>query len=419
MGIKDGLMKIVVKVQDVVALARHFERAPREAMREVVAHVQQGAREALEQVMHAEIEMFLGQEAERDNKRNGYVTRDFALKGLGTVRVRVPRDRAGRFETKVVPARRRYDEDTEKDLALLHLSGLSTRTLAHVSQHVLGLNVSRSEVSSALKTIVPAAKQFLVRPLGERRWKYLYIDGTNFHVRRTTVDREPTLVVVGVDETDHKSVLAMVQGDKDSRPAWEMVFAELKERGLDPTAVQLGIMDGLPGLADAFCEAFSRARVARCWVHKARNVLPRVARRYQAAFQVSWDAMQYAEHGAAAREAFAALKARWNASCADAVACLERDLELLLVHYEFPRAHWDALRTTNPIERVNKEFKRRAKAMDSVGPDGLQALLAFTALRLEFGWSQTPLTSGKISRLPWHKDREARRMEALTKGLLH
>jgi putative transposase len=418
MGIKDALMKIVVHVQDVVALMRRFEVAPREALREVVTQVRVAASDALEQVMHAEIEAFLGQEAERDNKRNGYVTRDFGLKGLGTVRVRVPRDRAGHFASKVVPPRRRYDEDTEKDLALLHLAGLSTRTLAHVSQHVLGIAVSRSEVSASLPAIVPAARQFLTRPLGERRFKYLYVDGTNFHVRRTTVDREPTLVVVGVDETDCKSVLAAVPGDKDSRPAWEMVFADLKARGLDGSAVQLGVMDGLPGLPDALREAFPRARVARCWVHKARNVFPRVARRYQAAFQVSWDAMQYAESGTAARAAFDALTARWRASCPDAVASIARDLEALLVHYEFPRAHWDALRTTNCIERVHKEFKRRTKAMDSLGPDGLTTLLAFTVLRLEFGWSQTPLASEKLTRLPWHKEREARRLEAVTKGLL-
>jgi len=304
-------------------------------------------------------------------------------------------------------------------LALPELDGPLTRQLSHVSRHVLGLAVSRSEVSSALKTILPAAKQFLDRPLGDRRWKYLYVDGTNFHVRRTTVDREPTLVVVGVDETDHKSVLAMIQGDKDSRPAWEMVFAELKGRGLDASAVQLGIMDGLPGLADAFCEAFPKARAARCWVHKARNVLPRVPRRYQAAFQVSWDSVQYAENDESARTAFTALKVRWSASCPDAVASMERDFEALLVHYDFSPIYWRALRTTNPIERVNKEFKRRAKAMDGMSVEGLRVLLAFTALRLEFGWSQSPITKDNLSHLPWHKEREAQRMEALTKGFLH
>lgn len=419
MGLRDTLMKIVVKVQDFVSLARRFEASPMEAMKEVVTQVRSAVTTTLEQAMDAEIELFLGQDAEAENKRNGHVSRTFGIKGVGTVRIRVPRDRAGRFQSNVVPPRRRYDEATEKDLALLHLAGLSTRMLSQMSGRLLGIKVSAQEVSNALHTLVPAAKQFLERPLGDRRFKYLYIDGTNFRVRRTTVDIEPTLVVIGVDTTGHKSIIAMAQGDKDSRPAWEMVFARLKERGLDPAVVELGVMDGLPGLGAAFVEAFPRARAARCWVHKARNVFPRVPRRYQSEFKPDWDAIAYAEGIAEARSAFAALKARWTKTSHDAVECLERDIEALLVHYEFPREHWEALRTTNPIERVNKEFKRRSKAMETVSSDGLKALLAFTALRLEFGWATTPITSNKLTHLAYRERREANRMEIMTKALLH
>jgi len=381
MGYRETLMKLIVKVNDVVGLVRRFEAAPGQAMREVVEHVRQGARAVLEQIMDAELALFLGQDVETGNKRNGYRTRTFVLKGIGALQVRVPRDRLGWFDSKVVPSSRRYDEALEKDLALLHLAGLSTRMLSHISRGVLGLNVSPTEVSNALKTIVPAAKAFLERDLSGRRFKYLWVDGTNFKVRRTTVDREPTLVAIGLDEGDRKSVLAMVQGDKDSRTAWEQVFAMLKERGLDGSAVQLGVMDGLPGLGDAFVAAFPGARVSRCWLHKYVNVNTLVPRRYQAEFKRDWDKVAYAAGRVEAMAAFEALKERWRASAGDAVARFKRDLEALLCHYDFPREHWASLRTTNPIERVNKEFKRRSKAMEQMGPDGLKALLAFTAYR--------------------------------------
>jgi putative transposase len=419
MCIEETLMKIVFKVRDAVELARRFEASPREALREVVEQAREGVRHVLEEVMRAEIELFLGQDGEKSNKRNGFTSRTFGIKGIGSVQLRVPRDRAGRFKTAVVPAERHYDQVLERDLALLHLAGLSTRMLAHLSGELLGVKVSHTEVAQSLQKTVPAAKRFLSRPLGGRRFKYLYVDGTFFRVRRTTVDREPTLVVLGVDETDHRSVLAMIQGDKDAVDAWRMVFAELKERGLDTAAVQLGIMDGLPGLATAFREAFPNARVARCWVHKARNVMPRVARRYQKAFLSNWNAVAYAVDSAAAREAFASLKAQWSGTCGDAIACMEKDLEALLVHYEFPREHWDALRTTNPIERINKEFKRRSKAMETIGPDGLKSLLAFTALRLEFGWATTPITSKKLAHLGSRAAWEAKQLEVITKGLLN
>jgi putative transposase len=319
-----------------------------------------------------------------------------------------------------VPPRRHYDEAIEKDMALLNLAGLSTRMLSLLSRDLLGIKVSPQEVSNALHQMVPAAKAFLERPLDGRRFKYLFVDGTNFKVRRSTVGLEPTLVVVGVDETERKSVVGMVQGDKDSKSAWEMVFSSLKERGLVGSAVQLGIMDGLPGLADAFVEAFPQARTARCWVHKGRNVLPRVPKRYQAGFKASWDAVQYAESRAAALKAFHELRDRWGKTCAAAVECMEKDIEALLVHYEFPPEHWDTLRTTNPIERVNKEFKRRSKSMETVSPEGLQGLLAFTALRLEYGWTTTPITSGKLKNLPRRgARRQATELEVVEAQLLN
>ena len=97
---------------------------------------------------------------------------------------------------------------------------------------------------------------------------------------------------------------------------------------------------------------------------------------------------------------------------------MERGLDTLLAHYTFPSEHWDTLRTTNPIERVNKEFKRRSKAMEVVGPNGLNALLAFTAIRLEYGWAQTPITSNKLRGLKWKELRE-KQLEEATRTLLN
>jgi transposase-like protein len=415
-------MKLIVKIQDVVELARRFESSPQDALRELGEQVRHGAREVLERVMEGEIALFLGRDAEAGNKRNGFRTRTFVIKGVGALQLRVPRDRAGRFESQVVPSSRRYDEALEKDLALLHLAGLSTRMLSHVSRSVLGLSVSPSEVSNALKTILPAAKAFLDRDLSGRRFKYLWVDGTNFRVRRTTVGREPTLVVIGVDENDRKSVLAMVQGDKDAKAAWQMVFHRLKERGLDGSTVELVVMDGLPGLGDAVLDAFPKAQVGRCWIHKFRNVLPLVPKRYQAEFKRDWDKVAYAESHSGAEVAFAALKTRWLPIARDAVERFEKDLVALLCHYHFPPEYWSALRTTNPIERVNKEFKRRSKSMEQMGPDGLNALLAFTALRLEFGWSTTPITSPKLGNLTLSRTRKnhpATAIDAVIRGLLN
>jgi len=412
-------MKFVVKVRDVVTLATLFRQSPATAMQQVTDQMRDALAATLEGVMDAEIDLFLGEDGQADNKRNGYVSRSYGIKGIGRVRVRVPRDRKGRFESNVVPVRRRYDEATERDLALLHLAGISTRMLSRISGAVLGVAVSAQEVSESIERIVPAAKRFLERPLGDRNWIYLYVDGTNFKVRRSTVDREPTLVVVGVDDHGRKSVLAMVQGAKDSRTAWDAVFAQMAERGMRSEPVQLGIMDGLPGLASAFLEAFPRSKVARCWIHKARNVLPLVPKRYQKAFKIDWDAVAYAQDEAHARSAFLALKSRWESNCDDAVDRLERDIDVLLTHYQFPKEHWAALRTTNPIERVNKEVKRRARSMETMTADGLKALLAFTALRLEYGWASSSITAEGFGLEGYKQLRDANEMDVVSAQLLH
>ena len=413
--VEAALMKIVIRIGDIADLVQRFEKSPGLAMQEVVQEMRVGLRDVLEHVMQSEIELFLGQREQLRNKRNGYSARSFGIKGVGTITLRVPRDRDGRFRSKVIPLHRHFDDATERDLAMLHLAGLSSRVLSQMSRSLLGIAVSAQEVSNALHTIVPAAKAYLERPLHERRFVYLYVDGTNFHVRRTTVDKEPTLVVLGVDEKGRKSVLSMVSGDKENKSTWQTVFAELKARGLDGCAVELGIMDGLSGLEEAFTDAFVNAKAARCWVHKARNTMTRVPRRYQAAFVEDWNKVAHASNFDEARGAFDALKQRWSKDAGDAVACMARDIDALLVHYTFPKEHWACLRTTNPIERVNKEFKRRSKSMEVVSPDGLKALMAFTALRLEYGWRSVPIGHNGYENLKGKN----KQIQAAIEGLLN
>jgi len=119
-----------------------------------------------------------------------------------------------------------------------------------------------------------------------------------------------------------------------------------------------------------------------------------------------------------ARAAFESLKGQWGTTCGDAVEVMERDLAELLSHYQMPKAYWDALRTTNPIERMNKEFKRRTKSMEQAGVDTLRVMLAFTALRLEFGWLKTPVTAPNLAHLKYARRREER-LEEIAKTLLH
>ena len=231
--------------------------------------------------------VFLGEPDQSDNKRNGYKEREYALKHVGAIRLRMPQDRRGRFESSVVPGKEQIDPRLKEDMAVLHLAGLSKRTLAMVSKRILGVEVGRDTVSNSLDVVREKALQFLTRPLGEKRYWALFIDGTNFRIqRRGSTEKEPSLVVLGLDERNCYSVLAIEPGTKDDADSWRAVFAELRSRELDMNGVRLGIMDGLPGLETAFCETFPKAVTARCWVHALKNAIAKTPERLRGAFKL-------------------------------------------------------------------------------------------------------------------------------------
>lgn len=161
-------------------------------------------------------------------------------------------------------------------------------------------------------------------------------------------------------------------------------------------AVRIGIMDGLPGLENLFRETFPNAVTARCWVHAMTNAVAKAPARFRGMFKDLAHEVMYATSENAARVKFQELQAAMGRDAERAVNCLAKDLDSLLVHYRFEKRFWRALKTTNPIERVNREFKRRTRSMDTLGEKTLQTLVAFTAIRLEFGWQTTPVDSARL-----------------------
>jgi putative transposase len=383
-----GILKIEVNVPELRGALDTFRKKRIQGLEMITREIRAAAGNAIDQLMNAEMELFLGKPDQAGNKRNGYATREYAFKGLGLLRLRVPVDRRRTFESEVIPKSERIDPRIKEDMAVLHLAGLSKRDLEMISRRVLGVEVSRETVSQSLSLIQEKSLQWLQRPISGRYWA-LYIDGTNFKIqRRGSTEKEPSLVVLGVDAQDRKSILAIEPGSKDDASSWEAVFSELKRRGLDAQAVRVGLMDGLPGLETAFQSAFPKAVTARCWVHALKNAVAKAPARLRPSFKRLAGAVMYASSEAAAREAFRTLKEAMSADAKRAVRCLEKDLDSLLVHYRFDKRYWLALKTTNPIERVNKEFKKRARAMGSLGEGLQECLVAFTALRLEMGWKR-------------------------------
>jgi len=261
---------------------QEIQQQPERIFEMMRVEMNQGIGEYLAELMRAELSHFLGREPyERKegetNHRNGSYERRFTMKRFGEVAIEVPRDRKGEFRSEVLPLSKRYEDELRKDVCLMYLTGVSTRTLSMISKQLLGRKVSAGEVSRANKELVEAVERWRTRDLSAEKIKYLLVDGVNFSMRvGGSVEPVAVLVAIGVREDGTRLVLGLQAGDKESAACWREFFKDLKSRGLSAETVRLGVMDALAGLEMVFKEEFPKTEVQRCQVHVARNVLAKV-----------------------------------------------------------------------------------------------------------------------------------------------
>ena len=391
-------MKMEITVPEVIDLINEIRNEPESLFEMIRANVQETVGEYLTALMDTEMTHFLGRKRyERsdgsDNHRNGSYDRKYTLKGIGSVNIKVPRDRKGAFKTEVIPRSKQYEDTIREDLGVMFLSGISTRTLSLISERLIGRKISSGEISKVSKSLTSSVESWRERDLSEEPVKYLYVDGTNFSMRIDgAIEKVPVLVVVGVTDKGYRTVLGLQSGDKESAASWREMFKDLKGRGLDGNAITLGVMDGLSGLESVFKQEFSNAKVQRCQVHVARNILAKVPRKLKKDIADEVRSIFYASSRKKAIEFFNDFKSKWDNELPSAVKCLERSLDSCLTYLSFPEEEWICLRTTNVIERVNKEFKRRTKPMEILaGERSCYTLLAFVCVKMEVHWRKKPI----------------------------
>jgi len=403
-------MKLEVTVSEIADIFKEIQERPGQLFEMIRLDIREVVGNYLTAMMNAELTHYLGREpyvrvSGKTNHRNGSYGRGFALKGIGKVHVDIPRDRQGEFRTSVIPRSKQYEEEVARDFSILFLAGISTRTLSMLSERLIGRRISPAEISSVNAELNGAVEAWRRRDLSGESIKYLFIDGVNFHMRMgRSIEIIPVLVAIGVTETGQKLVLSLQAGDKESASSWREFFKDLKGRGLDGKAVILGMMDGLPGLETVFREEFPNAKVQRCQVHAARNVLAKVPKKFKQDVADDLRSIFYAPSSDKAWECFEAFRQKWQKSVPSAVECLECHIDACLTFFNFPPEEWISLRTTNIIERLNKEFRRRTKPMEIMaGETACYRILAYISLKMELHWRSNSV--GKVRRnLPFFKE---------------
>jgi putative transposase len=413
-------MKVEISVPEVVSIFKEIQEQPERIFEMIRVEIRENVGEYMSKLMDVELTHFLGRQwyehGQGDvNHRNGSYDRNFTLKGIGQVQVEVPRDRKAEFKTQVIPRSKRYEDELRQDLSLMFLTGVSTRSLSMISTRLIGRKISAGEVSNANKELIEAVEKWRTRDLSGEPIKYLFLDGVNFDMRiDRSIEKVPVLVAIGVTETGQKLVLGFQAGDKESAPTWREFFKDLKARGLDGSKMVLGVMDGLPGLEKVFKEEFPKAKVQRCQVHVVRNVLAKVPKKLKKAVADDMRSIFYASSKPKAMEFFDIFRERWQRDLPSAVKCLENSIEACLTFFICPEEQWISLRTTNIIERLNKEFKRRTKPMEILaGENACYTLLAFICLKMELHWRSNPI--GKVRKnLPFLKELEDKKFTQKT-----
>jgi transposase-like protein len=297
--------------------------------------------------------------------RNGSRPRLLATQA-GDVQLRIPKLRRGSFFPVILEPRRRIDQALYAVVMEAYVNGVSTRAVDDLVT-ALGIDsgISKSEVSRICAGLDQTVAAFRSRPLHHTTFPYLFLDATYLHVRRTGAGGQVTSMAVvlatGVTATGGREVLGVDVGDSEDEVFWRGFLRSLKERGLHGT--QLVISDQHSGLVAALRRILQGASHQRCRVHFARNLLALVPKSHK-------DMVAAVFRTIFAQPDAATVAATWD-SVRDQLAAafpkigplMDEAKTEVLAFTAFPRNHWPKVWSTNPLERVNKEIKRRARVV--------------------------------------------------------
>jgi len=338
---------------------------------------------AAERLMAAEVEQLTGaargaRTPDRANHRNGYRERGWETRA-GRIELAIPKLRKGSYFPAFLEPRRTAEKALTAVIQEAYVHGVSTRSVDDLVKAMGGTGISKSQVSRLCEDIDERVQAFLSRPI-EGSWPYLWIDATYLKSRKGgRIASVAVIVAVGVNTDGRREVLGVATGASEAEVFWTEFLRSLADRGL--RGVRLVIADDHKGLRAAARRVFT-AGLQRCRVHWARNLLGHAAPKQRAAVAAMIRTI-FAQDTKA--EAFA----QWD-RVADALrakhdklgALMDASREDVLAYMDYPKEHWAQIASTNPLERVNKEIKRRADVV-GIFPNDEAVIRLVGALMLE------------------------------------
>jgi putative transposase len=336
-------------------------------------HIEDRARqkteELLEEALKEEIDLLVAARRyerceSRKTHRNGHYVRQL-ISHHGLLTIRVPRVREGKVTFQTIARYRRYSGEVAELVRGLFFAGVSTRKMGVVLEHLLGSRVSAQLVSRVTQQFDREVRLFHTRPLGDD-YRYLFLDGIvqSEQVVGSTM-RGPLLVAYGITYDGRREVIGYMKAMRESDAAWGSFLEDLYRRGLIGERLKLIVADGAPGLWSALERVYPRVPRQLCWAHKMRNVQDKLPKKaWDTCLSEAKEIYQQPTRKKATERYFKWVR-KWKRKYPKAVRCLTKDIDRLLVHYSYPVRHRITIRTTNPIERLFVEVRRRTRPIGS------------------------------------------------------
>jgi transposase-like protein len=361
-------------------------------------------REAIEELLQAELAEVLGalrheRTGERLGYRNGSYERQLVTE-TGPTELSVPRaridDGAGKtreHQSEVLPKYERRSRRVNEAIVACYLAGANTRRVRKALEPLLGSSqLSKSAISRVVGKLKARFEEWMQRDLSEEGSLVLYLDGMHLPVRLARrVVRVPVQAVMGVRESGEKLLLSLRIASSESTASWKGVVEDLANRGLCPP--QLLVVDGNRGLLRSIRDTWPKADIQRCTKHKLENLLGKAPKHCHDELKRDYRDIVYADDLESSQKAYDHFCVKWSKLCVDVVTSLQEAGHDLLTFYRYPKSQWKSLRTSNQIERLNGEFRRRTKTQGSFSNENaalvlLWALVAFGHIQMRriVGW---------------------------------
>jgi putative transposase len=316
---------------------------------------------------------------QRKGYRNGYYNRGLTTR-VGTLNLRIPRHRNGEFSTELFERYQRSEQALLLAMMEMVVNGVSTRKIETITQELCGKKFSKSTVSSLCKKLDPIVHAFRTRPL-ESHYPFLIVDALYVKVREDNrVQSKGLLIAVGVNEEGYREIIGFSVANTESESSWGEFFSSLKERGLKD--VHLITSDDHKGLVKAARRHFQGSTWQRCQTHFSRNMLDHTPKALQPEIKEELRKLYEAVDVDSARKVKDQIIDKYETRAPKAVALLDEAFDDITAILVVPLKYRKRLRTTNGVERLNQEVRRRERVI-RIFPNGASVIRLMGALLME------------------------------------